>query len=75
MIDIHTLVPFQNHPFKSRDGEEKQQLLQSTKTQGAIEPLIVLLFRKVNTKLSADTGEWRFAENLVLRRFPLSYAI
>ena len=40
-LDIQTLVPFQNHPFKSRNGEEKEQLLQSIKSQGAIEPLIV----------------------------------
>ena len=40
-LDLKTLVPFQNHPFKLRDGEEKEQLLQSIKTQGAIEPLIV----------------------------------
>ncbi len=40
-LDIHALVPFQNHPFKLRDGEEKQQLLKSIKTQGTIEPLIV----------------------------------
>lgn len=40
-LDIHTLVPFRNHPFKLRGGAEKEQLLQSIKTQGAIEPLIV----------------------------------
>ncbi len=40
-LDLKSLVPFQNHPFKLRDGEEKEQLLQSIKMQGAIEPLIV----------------------------------
>lgn len=40
-LDLKSLVPFQNHPFKLRDGEEKEQLLQSIKTQGTIEPLIV----------------------------------
>ncbi|MXQ73058.1 ParB/RepB/Spo0J family partition protein [Clostridiaceae bacterium DONG20-135] len=35
------LVPFKDHPFKMRDGDEKEQLLESIKTQGAIEPLIV----------------------------------
>lgn len=34
-LDLKFLVPFQNHPFKLRDGEEKEQLLQSIKTQGA----------------------------------------
>ena len=40
-LDLKHLVPFRNHPFKLRDGEEKEQLLQSIKTQGTIEPLIV----------------------------------
>ena len=34
-LDLKSLVPFRNHPFKLRDGEEKEQLLQSIKTQGA----------------------------------------
>lgn len=40
-LDLKHLVHFRNHPFKLRDGEEKEQLLQSIRTQGAIEPLIV----------------------------------
>ena len=40
-LDLKSLVPFRNHPFKLRDGEKKEQLLQSIRTQGAIEPLIV----------------------------------
>ena len=40
-LDLKSLVPFRNHPFELRDGEEKEQLLQSIRTQGAIEPLIV----------------------------------
>ena len=32
-LDLKHLVPFRNHPFKLRDGEEKEQLLQSIKTQ------------------------------------------
>ena len=40
-LDLKSLVPFRNHPFKLRDGEEKEQLLLSIRTQGAIEPLIV----------------------------------
>ena len=35
------MFPFQNHPFQLHNGEEKEQLLQSIKIQGAIEPLIV----------------------------------
>ena len=40
-ITADDLIPFKNHPFKSRDGEEKERLLQSIKEQGTIEPLIV----------------------------------
>jgi ParB family chromosome partitioning protein len=40
-LDLQGLVPFNNHPFKLRDGEEKEQLLKSIQSQGAIEPLIV----------------------------------
>ena len=40
-LNLTELVPFQNHPFKLRDGEEKEQLLKSIQIQGAIEPLIV----------------------------------
>lgn len=40
-VNADALVSFKNHPFHLRDGEEKEMLLQSIKTQGAIEPLIV----------------------------------
>ncbi len=40
-MNTDRLVPFKNHPFKMRDGTEKEQLLESIKAQGTIEPLIV----------------------------------
>lgn len=40
-MSVNNLVPFKDHPFKMRDGEEKEQLLASIKEQGTIEPLIV----------------------------------
>ena len=40
-LDLKHLVSFRNHPFKLRDGEEKEQFLKSIKAQGTIEPLIV----------------------------------
>ena len=30
-LDLKSLVPFRNHPFKLRDGEEKEQLLKGTR--------------------------------------------
>ncbi|MFR5069049.1 MAG: ParB N-terminal domain-containing protein [Eubacteriales bacterium] len=65
-LDLKTLVPFQNHPFKLRDGEEKEQLLQSIKTQGAIEPLIVRpLSESEYEVVSGHRSVWRFARNSV----------
>lgn len=40
-MSVNNLVPFKDHPFKMRDGEEKEQLPASIKEQGTIEPLIV----------------------------------
>ena len=60
-LDLKHLVPFRNHPFKLRDGEEKEQSS--------------VLFRKVNTRSYRDTGVWRFAKNSVWKRYLLSSAI
>ena len=35
------LVPFRNHPFRLRDGAEKENLKDSLRKQGTIEPLVV----------------------------------
>lgn len=40
-IPTRLLEPFQNHPFKLRDGEEKEKLMESIREHGTIEPLIV----------------------------------
>ncbi len=41
ILNINLLVPFENHPFKSRDGIEQQELTESIKANGLIEPIIV----------------------------------
>lgn len=40
-VNAADLIPFKDHPFKSRDGDEKKILIESINAQGAIEPLIV----------------------------------
>lgn len=40
-LSAEVLTPFKDHPFHLREGVEKEQLMESIKTQGAIEPLIV----------------------------------
>lgn len=60
-ISLDLLVPFENHPFKERSGIEQQELTESIKENGLLEPIIVL-FRRVNMKLSADTDELKPAK-------------
>lgn len=43
-IDITSLTPFEDHPFKLRDGEELEELMTSIKKNKIIEPLIVRPF-------------------------------
>lgn len=41
---IDLLVPFENHPFKERSGIEQQELTESIKENGLLEPIIVRSF-------------------------------
>ena len=43
-VDIASLTPFEDHPFKLRDGEELEELMASIKRNKIIEPLIVRPF-------------------------------
>ena len=40
-IQINKLHPFEGHPFKVRDNEEMNRLVESIQTQGIAEPLLV----------------------------------
>ena len=40
-ININKLHPFEGHPFKVRDNEEMNQLVESIQKQGVAEPLLV----------------------------------
>ena len=43
-INIDLLIPFENHPFKKREGIEKEELAESVKENGLLEPIIVRPF-------------------------------
>lgn len=43
-ISIDLLIPFENHPFKKRSGIEQQELTESIKENGLLEPIIVCSF-------------------------------
>ena len=43
-INIDLLIPFENHPFKKRDGIENEELTESVKENGLLQPIIVRSF-------------------------------
>ncbi len=40
-IKIDMLIPFENHPFKTRTGEEQMELFESIRANGTLVPIIV----------------------------------
>lgn len=40
-IKINELIPFENHPFKTRTGDEENELVESIRTNGMLVPIIV----------------------------------
>lgn len=43
-INIDLLIPFKNHPFKKRGGIENEELKESVKENGLLQPIIVRSF-------------------------------
>lgn len=43
-INIDLLIPFENHPFKKRDGVEKEELEESIKENGLLQAIIARSF-------------------------------
>ena len=40
-IKINELIPFENHPFKTRTGDEQTELVESIRAYGTLVPIIV----------------------------------
>lgn len=70
-LDLKHLVPFRNHPFKLRDGEEREQLLQSIKTQGAIEPLIVRPLSESEYEVISGHRRMEICKELGIKKIPV----
>lgn len=43
-INIDLLIPFENHPFKKRNGIENEELKESIQENGLLQPIIVRSF-------------------------------
>lgn len=69
-VDIALLTPFEDHPFKLRDGEELEELMASIKKTKIIEPLIVRPFSSAG-KYEVISGHRRFD---VLKRLGINEA-
>ncbi len=70
-LDLKHLVHFRNHPFKLRDGEEKEQLLQSIRTQGAIEPLIVRPLSESEYEVISGHRRLEICKELGMEKIPV----
>ena len=70
-LDLKSLVPFRNHPFKLRNGEEKEQLLQSIKIQGAIEPLIVRPLSESEYEIISGHRRIEICKELGMEKIPV----
>ncbi len=70
-LDLKSLVPFRNHPFKLRDEEEKEQLLQSIKTQGAIKPLIVRSLSESEYEVISEHRRMESCKELGMEKIPV----
>lgn len=70
-LDLKHLVPFRNHPFKLRDGEEREQLLQSIKTQDAIEPLIVRPLSESEYEVISGQRRMEICKELGIEKIPV----
>ena len=42
-IKIDSLIPFENHPFKERTGEEQAELVESIRTTGMLVPVAIYI--------------------------------
>ena len=65
-INIDLLIPFENHPFKKREGIEKEELAESVKENGLLEPIsldmqktIITLLEKWQRQRERNRGDAR----------------
>ena len=70
-LDLKSLVPFRNHPFKLRGGEEKEQLLKSIKAQGTIEPLIVRPLSESEYEVISGHRRLEICKELGMEKIPV----
>ena len=72
IIDIELLVPFENHPFKERSGIEQQELTESIKENGLLEPIIVRPFPAGKYEIISGHRRVEACKALGITRIPMT---
>ena len=72
-ISIDLLVPFENHPFKKRSGIEQQELTESIKENGLLEPIIVRSFQAGKYEIISGHRRVEACKELGITSIPVLY--
>ena len=70
IIDIDSLVPFENHPFKERSGIEQQELTESIKENGLLEPITVRFLSESKYEIMSDHRRVEACKKLGISQIP-----
>lgn len=69
-IEISSLVPFENHPFKERNGLEQEELLESIKEIGFLEPITVRFLSEGKYEIISGHRRVEACKKLGLSKIP-----
>ena len=72
IIKLEDLVPFENHPYKVIDNEDMNDLIESIREHGILNPLIVRPEEGADGKYEIISGHRRFhaAQKLEMKKLP-----
>jgi len=69
-IEISSLVPFENHPFKERSGMEQEELLESIKETEFLEPITVRFLSEGKYEIISGHRRVEACKKLGLSKIP-----
>ena len=69
-IEISSLVPFENHPFKERSGMEQEELLESIKETVLLEPITVRFLSEGKYEIISGHRRVEACKKLGLSKIP-----
>lgn len=69
-IEISSLVPFENHPFKERSGTEQEELLESIKENRVLEPITVRLLSEGKYEIISGHRRVEACKKLGISKIP-----